>query len=222
MVGALAAPAWSVCISGSVGSALGLVVSWIVNSVLLEVSTSPLFTFWFAFVLLGTGALLARRALLEPGGPRPAGVLFALLVIGGGLLCLVVGDNPLRLSSASRVPLFAWLGAAVSSLLCLSLVDMVNLSIGSLRGGAVVESAGQVSSVVFLSVVMGLAFGLVFGVADVEDGELAFVCEMRSARALTRLASPRLASLASPRLAWSALPLSACCDSCQRAGSAAA
>lgn len=191
MGAALAAPG-ACCVSGSAGSALGLVVSWITNSVLLEVSTSPAFTWWFSLVLVGTGALLARRAQVEPGGPRPAGTLFALLVLGGGLLCLVVGENPLRLSSAARVPLFAWLGAAVSSLLCLSLVDMVNLSLSPLRGGAVVESAGQVSSVVFLSVLMGLSFGLIFGVADVEDGELvcpSWLAGCAAARALTRLAA---------------------------------
>jgi hypothetical protein len=184
-------------ISGFVGLCLGIAVSLIVNSTLVEISVSPFFALYFGLLFMSVGGIIIYRlngsALF--GGPSssdnsPADHSFSLapedevrrkkqlnffagLICVSGFLCFILEKNWfLGLSSTAKIPLYTVLGVSVAFALVFSIVDLVNYLMGFLRASVarpVVESPHQVYLVMTIALIMGATFGFIFGVMDIED-----------------------------------------------------
>lgn len=99
--------------------------------------------------------------------------MFAGFVVLSGLLCFVLDTRLFNWSAALKVPLYTVLGMAVCFALVFSSIDLLNWCLGaccgSRSGEGLVENGKQVLLVLSMSTLMGAAFGLVFGMLDVED-----------------------------------------------------
>jgi len=170
-------------VGGLVGAGLGVIVSFIVNITLVEISISPFFSLYFGALFVCVGLIIMWRVHgLQPNPMTPDDgtvqrkqrlMMFSCLILVSGLLCFIlekqwfVGLGPL-----SKVPLYTVLGTSVSFALTFALVDLVNFVLGFFQvyvARPLVESNEQVTAVLSLSFVMGSIFGFIFGVMDVED-----------------------------------------------------
>jgi hypothetical protein len=185
-------------ISGFVGLCLGIAVSLIVNSTLVEISVSPFFALYFGLLFMSVGGIIIYRLngstlfgssssdssgggadesfLLAPEDEKRRKkqlTFFASLICFSGFLCFILEKNWfVGLSPATKVPLYTILGVSVAFALVFSIVDLVNYLMGFLRASIarpVVESSHQVYLIMTIAMVMGATFGFIFGVMDIED-----------------------------------------------------
>ena len=86
---------------------------------------------------------------------------FASLVIVSGILCFVLDENWVHLSSGAKVPLYTLLGISVCFALVFSSIDVLNWCIGSCQSASAKghRNSRQVYLILGVSVVMGAAFG---------------------------------------------------------------
>ena len=76
------------------------------------------------------------------------------------------------MSPNSKIPLYAILGISVSFALNFSIVDFINYFSSfcqSVYSEAIIETPKQVAAILGGSCFMGVVFGLIFGVMDIED-----------------------------------------------------
>ena len=182
-------------ISGFVGMCLGIAVSLIVNSTLVEISVSPFFALYFGLLFISVGGIIIYRLnggslfgaradasdvdqalLLMPEDEKRRKkqlTFFASLIHVSGFLCFILEKNWFAyLSWTAKIPLYTVLGIAVTFALVFSVVDLINYVMGFLRASAarpVVESSHQVYFIMTVALVMGAAFGFIFGAMDIED-----------------------------------------------------
>ena len=183
------------CVSGFVGMCLGIGVSLIVNSTLVEISVSPFFALYFGLLFMSVGGIIMYRLngaalfggavdsndadqalLLAPDDEKRRKkqlTFFAGLICFSGFLCFVLEKNWfVGLGSTIKIPLYTILGISVAFALVFSLVDLVNYVMGFLRASIarpIVESSHQVYLIMSIALVMGAMFGFIFGAMDVED-----------------------------------------------------
>ena len=182
--------------SGFVGMLLGLAVSLIINSTLVEISVSPFFALYFGLLFMSVGGIIIYRLnglslltgantdsseadqslLLAPEDEQKRKkqlTFFACLILFSGFLCFILEKNWfVGLSWTTKVPLYTILGVSVAFALVFSMVDLVNYLMGFLRASVarpVVESSHQVYLIMTIALVMGATFGFIFGVMDIED-----------------------------------------------------
>ncbi len=180
--------------SGFVGMILGIAISLIVNSTLVEISVSPFFALYFGILFMSVGGIIVYRlngaSLFPAGGQNDADqalilapedekqrkkqlTFFAGLICFSGLLCFILEKNWfVGLSATMKVPLYTILGISVAFALVFSVVDLVNYLMGFLRASVarpIVESPHQVYLIMTVAMLMGATFGFIFGVMDVED-----------------------------------------------------
>ncbi len=180
--------------SGFVGMLLGLAVSLIVNSTLVEISVSPFFALYFGLLFMSVGGIIIYRLngaslfggaaendadqalLLAPEDEQKRKkqlTFFASLILVSGFLCFVLEKNWfVGLSWIAKIPLYTVLGIAVTFALVFSVVDLINYAMGFLRAAVarpVVESSHQVYLIMSIALVMGATFGFIFGAMDIED-----------------------------------------------------
>jgi len=185
-------------ISGFVGTCLGIAVSLIVNSTLVEISVSPFFALYFGLLFMSVGGIIIYRlngSTLFSGNTNTDNVgeadqafllapedekrrkkqltFFASLICFSGFLCFILEKNWfVGLSPTTKVPLYTILGVSVAFALVFSIVDLVNYLMGFLRASIarpIVESSHQVYLIMTIAMVMGACFGFIFGVMDIED-----------------------------------------------------
>ena len=182
------------CVSAFVGMCLGIAISLIVNSTLVEISLSPFFSLYFGLLFMSVGGIIIYRLngaaifgaassndadealLLAPEEEKLRKkqlTFFAGLICFSGFLCFVLEKNWfVGLSATTKIPLYTVLGISVAFALVFSLVDLVNYLMGFLRASIarpIVESTHQVYLIMSIALVMGAAFGFIFGAMDVED-----------------------------------------------------
>ena len=180
--------------SGVVGLLLGVAVSLIVNSTLVEISVSPFFALYFGLLFMSVGGIIIYRLngsslfgsnasndadqalLLMPEDERKRKkqlTFFASLILVSGFLCFILEKNWfVGLSWIAKIPLYTVLGISVTFALVFSVVDLINYLMGFLRASAarpVVESSHQVYFIMTVALVMGAVFGFIFGAMDIED-----------------------------------------------------
>lgn len=180
--------------SGFVGLLLGIAVSLIVNSTLVEISVSPFFALYFGLLFMSVGGIIIYRLngsslfgsstnndadqalLLMPEDERKRKkqlTFFATLILVSGFLCFILEKNWfVGLSWIAKIPLYTVLGISVTFALVFSVVDLINYLMGFLRASAarpVVESSHQVYFIMTVALVMGAVFGFIFGAMDIED-----------------------------------------------------
>jgi len=126
-------------------------------------------------VLLLLGTLMIWRKLWEQHEQSLARVLvlsFSTLVLLSGLSCfLLEKDWFKRIPPKAKVPMYMALGVSLCFAVSFSVVDLINLyadRCGQSRM-PLVSSSAQIFLVLAGAVAMGAAFGLIFGVMDVED-----------------------------------------------------
>lgn len=181
-------------LSGFVGMVLGLAISLIVNSTLVEISVSPFFALYFGLLFMSVGGVIIYRLngasflsgsssldadqtlLLAPEDElrrKKQLTFFASLILVSGFLCFLLEKNWfVGLSWTTKVPLYTILGVSVAFALVFSVVDLVNYVMGFLRASVarpVVESSLQVYLIMTIALIMGATFGFIFGVMDIED-----------------------------------------------------
>lgn len=179
--------------SGFVGMILGIAISLIVNSTLVEISVSPFFALYFGILFMSVGGIIVYRLngaglwgnlnseadqalMMAPEDElqrKKQLTFFAGLICLSGLLCFILEKNWfVGLSPTMKVPLYTILGISVAFALVFSVVDLVNYMMGFLRASVarpIVESPHQVYLIMTVAMVMGATFGFIFGVMDVED-----------------------------------------------------
>lgn len=180
--------------SGFVGLILGIAISLIVNSTLVEISVSPFFALYFGILFMSVGGIIVYRLngaalfgglssndadqalMLAPEDEQQRKkqlTFFAGLICFSGLLCFILEKNWfVGLSPTMKVPLYTILGISVAFALVFSVVDLVNYLMGFLRASVarpIVESPHQVYLIMTVALMMGATFGFIFGVMDVED-----------------------------------------------------
>mmetsp|Transcript_9213 Transcript_9213/g.18117 ORF Transcript_9213/g.18117 Transcript_9213/m.18117 type:complete len:253 (+) Transcript_9213:2635-3393(+) len=180
-------------VAGALGGALlGICVSILVNHAMLEISVNGFFSAVFGCSLILMGLLILYRvnALSWQSGVetgRPAQktmstyfvMLFACLVVLAGLFCFMLEKDWFQgISPTLKVPMYMLLGVALWFALTFSIMDLFNfvgqycvvkLSRGRRLWQPLVSTPIQISTVLFVAVMLGLFFGIVFGTLDVED-----------------------------------------------------
>lgn len=165
-------------VATAIGSGLGVFISMIVNFALIEISISPLFSMYFGGLFGLVGCLILYRVMShESSEPLPMKKLhlsiFACLIIFSAFLCFLLDRRMfVGLETWMKVPLYTTLGSAVSFAMTFAIVDVVNYLFGFLQVAVakpIVESSEQVLLILGISIVMGMEFGMTFGVLDVED-----------------------------------------------------
>jgi hypothetical protein len=98
-----------------------------------------------------------------------------LLIIFSGAVCFFLEKNwYLGLRPIAKIPLYGFLGVSVSYALTFAVVDLLNYAVDYLKiySRSVVENAEQLLAVIMLAGMMGLTFGVIFGVMDYEDEDV--------------------------------------------------
>ena len=164
-------------IAAILGALFGVAVSWIVNCTLVEISLNSFFSVYFGSLFLLIGGIIFWRVLaVGPNDRQPAKkpllVCFASLVVLSGVMCFILDENWVHLSAHAKIPLYTLLGISVCFALVFSSIDVLNWIVGSCQHAsakALVETPRQVYLILGVSVIMGAAFGFIFGTMDVED-----------------------------------------------------
>lgn len=142
--------------------------------------------FGLLFLFIGFGVLWRVRSILRATASQSSSYayVFGGLVIASGLACFILDENIFRLSPVLKVPLYVMLGTSVTFAFAFCIVDLMNVmgancpntfssSAGRGQSGSaqvgLLETAGQINLLLFVSAFLGCLFGLVFGLLDIED-----------------------------------------------------
>ena len=136
--------------------------------------------FGFLFLFIG-GALLWRvSSVLRATSSSSATQLYVFggLVVASGLACFLLDEHMFRFSPIIKIPLYVMLGTSVTFAFAFSIVDLMNVFAVAFGGSCsrssrgqvgLVETAGQINLLLFVSAFLGCVFGFVFGLLDIED-----------------------------------------------------
>eukprot|EP00948_MAST-09A_sp_MAST-9A-sp1_P002780 g2780.t1 len=98
-------------------------------------------------------------------------LIFGCLVILSGLACFILDEEWFRWSYLMKIPFYALLGTALTFSLVFSIIDIINVAVQSseldMRG--YVYSPMQIYIILVSSTLMGIIFGCLFGLLDIED-----------------------------------------------------
>ncbi len=179
------------------GGVVGFCVSFLVNLALLEISVNGFFAVLFGFALLFMGFLILYRVNAlswqsqerdmhgGSGARRPMSsyfvMIFACFVILAGFCCFFLERDWFKfISPGMKIPMYTLLGIALWFALTFSVMDLLNFSgqycVNKLSNGRrawkpIISSPSQICVVLVVAVSLGIFFGIVFGVLDVEDNE---------------------------------------------------
>lgn len=167
----------SACCSALGGGIIGGAISVVVNNALIEISLTPIFAVLFGFVLLLLGTLMIARRLWErhdAGCTRVLVLAFSVLVLVAGVSCFLLEKDWFKtIPPRAKVPMYVSLGVSLCFSISFTCVDLLNAYYDrhsyDLRSRALVQTPQQVAVVLAGAVANGAAFGLMFGLMDVED-----------------------------------------------------
>ena len=159
------------------GGVLGAAISVIVNNALIEISLTPFFAALFGCVLLLLGSLMIWRKLWEQHEAFSTRVLvlgFSCLVMVAGISCFLLEKDWFKtISPRAKVPMYMALGVSLCFSITFTCVDLLNAYHDrhsyDMRRRALVQTPTQVGVVLAGAIANGAAFGLMFGMMDVED-----------------------------------------------------
>jgi len=171
----------SMLITSSIGSVISILIYFVVNESLIEISLSPFYAFFFGMILLFVGLILIWQSLtyyFEGSTTSFSQILilgmFALLVIASGVICfLLEKDWTHSLSVQKKIPLYAVLGISIAFSLVYSSTDMFQHLFLHCSKTSQPRSpplaATHVRLLSLTAAVCGLYYGYVFGKLDSED-----------------------------------------------------
>ena len=162
---------------GLTGAILGGGISVIVNNALIEISLTPFFAGLFGCVLLLLGSLMIWRKLWEQHeafATRALVLGFSGLVLIAGFSCFLLEKDWFKtINPRAKVPMYMALGVSLCFSITFTCVDLLNAYHDrhsyDMRRRALVQTPTQVGVVLAGAVANGAAFGLMFGLMDVED-----------------------------------------------------
>lgn len=150
--------------------------------------------FGILFLFIGAALLWRVNTILRATSARSATQLYVFggLVLASGASCFLLDEHIFQLSPIVKIPLYTMLGTSITFAFAFSIVDLVNVStaaFGDACCGAVtrirratgarddedkaqvglIETAGQINLILFVSAFLGFLFGFVFGLLDIED-----------------------------------------------------
>ena len=133
------------------GVLLGIIVSWVVNCTLAEISFNTFFSVYFGILFTAIGGVIIWRirAKAHPiaSSMRTVLVGFAILVIVSGSLCIFLDTHWFHFRPAYKIPLYSLLGMSVCFAFTFSFMDLLNWLVGACQNNesiALVESKEQV------------------------------------------------------------------------------
>ena len=166
----------SALLSVAGGVVLGIIVSWVVNCTLAEISFNTFFSVYFGILFTAIGGVIIWRirSKAHPIAKMMRRILtgFAVMVIISGSLCIFLDTHWFHFRAIYKIPLYSILGMSVCFAFTFSFMDLLNWLVGTCQNSdtiALVESKEQVHLVLGSSIIMGFIFGLIFGIMDVED-----------------------------------------------------
>eukprot|EP00914_Ancora_sagittata_P025830 GHVO01051069.1.p2 GENE.GHVO01051069.1~~GHVO01051069.1.p2 ORF type:complete len:276 (+),score=22.16 GHVO01051069.1:625-1452(+) len=159
------------------GGAFGVCAAYIVTHSLLEVSFNKYFCVLFALGCFLLGGVVAQRAatLPESNENRTKQLLrgFAGMLVLAGLFSFFVEKQWFTsLPAMAKVPMYSFIGIALTFALSFACVDCANFIVEVLGGSkrvVPIRNGRQVLVIIIVSIVVGALFGLFFGTLDVED-----------------------------------------------------
>jgi len=166
-----------VILSGVIGAAIGMIISFLVICTLVEISLSYFEAVLFGFILVLLGGFILARTMCAPEQPEKLYRIilgsFAVLVILSGLFCFALQEDwHKKMTIHQKVPIYFLLGTTFSFSIIFGMGDIVNIC-GTRCVGEdevpVFHTNAQIYLVVIAAVVMGAAEGLIFGLLDAED-----------------------------------------------------
>jgi len=166
-----------ILLSSFVGALGGLVLAEVICYSLIEISMVPAFAIVFGvgFVLLGL-ALGWRIWISVPGlGKKIAFLAFAVVVLGSGIACFFLQHDWFKgVTAGEKIPLFAALGMSFAFSLTFSFSELVAIAPcdrcckTNLEANPVFGTPKQIFSLFATTLSLGAAFGIIFGVTDLE------------------------------------------------------
>ncbi|ORM40257.1 uncharacterized protein BXIN_1916 [Babesia sp. Xinjiang] len=170
-------PILSTLVGCVIGCLIGIMCSLIVNCALVEISTSPFFTLYFALTFLVIGIVILWRLNVSKmdGDDNHRQYLryFGLMIVASGVVCFFLRQSwfthsPLLL----KVSIYTLLGVSISFALTFTIVDLVNYFMSMFETSVarpLVESKSQVLVILVITCSMGGVFGFLFGFMNIED-----------------------------------------------------
>ncbi|GFE55393.1 hypothetical protein protein [Babesia ovis] len=170
-------PFGSTLVGCILGGMIGVACSLIVNCALVEISTSPFFTLYFAFTFLVIGIVILWRlnASATDGDNSHRQYLryFGLMIVASGVVCFFLRQSWFTHSPfLLKVSIYTLLGLSISFALTFTIVDLVNYFMSMFETSVarpLVESKSQVLVILVITCTMGGIFGFMFGFMNVED-----------------------------------------------------
>ena len=178
-------------LSGFIGILIGVLCSVLVNSTLIEISLSRIFSVYFGCIFILIGCLLLWRNYTQnkSSGPvivrRPSDSFFAHpymiyvysgLMIFSGTLCFFLTRSWFTdVNYKVKIPFYGIVGANLSFVLVSFFGDCLNACISNCQGAnsrPIIESNQQLYLIVASSTLMGFLYGLIFGILGIEDADL--------------------------------------------------
>ncbi|EAR95916.2 membrane protein, putative (macronuclear) [Tetrahymena thermophila SB210] len=165
-------------LSGIFGILICVFTSAIVNTTLVEISINIIFAFYFGVCFLMIGILLVMRIQSLPetsemGKRKPFLFIFSCMVIVSGTFCFFLEDNWfIKLPPFEKGPIYTIISMSLNFCVIFSIVDLMNFFMGFCQKShqkTMVETPKQIAVTLFLSVVMGLFYGIIFSIFDLED-----------------------------------------------------
>lgn len=170
---------------------MGAAMAWLVGSAIDEITVNKLFSMLFGILLLVLAVVLLWRVCSTrsiTGGARAVVIAGAILVGISGVISFLIEEPGKKkddeLSPAMKVPLYGLLGVSLSFSFAYTFLDLLlqgacncgNEDSATPAGG--ITSARQVYATAGGCVALGLCFGLMFGLMDVEDGRHTFQSQL--------------------------------------------
>lgn len=121
----------SVGYSATVSALFGAIISVIVNNALIEISLTPFFAGVFGLILVLLGSLMLWRKIWDrQDAPCTRALVlgFSSLVLFSGVSCfLLEKDWFMRITPATKIPMYVALGISLSFAVTFTLVDLLNV-----------------------------------------------------------------------------------------------
>jgi FtsH-binding integral membrane protein len=105
-------------------------------------------------------------------------VLSILLLVSGVLTLILHLKFFVQLHYLLKIPVYAVLGVSVNFALTVSALDIINMAFLLVQkpdSKPPINSGAQIISIVIICCIMGLLFGLIFGIMDIEDVSNRFI-----------------------------------------------
>lgn len=162
-----------------IGAVFGIFSSYTVNCTLVEITINSVFSTYFGILFILLGILILWRVLAGDHTSQhtlqSTLLLFSILVLICGCLCFILDSTYVKhLSYLHKLPLYIMLGISVAFALLFSCIDLLNyiIILFNLSAKSFIANELQLYCMICTSILLGMTYGAIFGLLDVEDSKL--------------------------------------------------